>query len=679
MATDRPSSPITFTPSPSPCAQGEVRTPSAACRRKSSQWHALVRVDGIPPLLLALFVLLPLIFTPVVARAAQPTPEASPTPATAHVRPDCDARQATATGLVSLLRQPAPEDSQSLAPAGEALPPNQRAPAGEVIARWQRCLASGNIRGLLGLFTADGVRRLLAQREPYVGGPAGLTISILAVNDVLRLPDGRLTARVTIDPSGTGTAAPETLLFVFRDEGGVLSIDNLYGPGDLLGASGTVPVAPGAMEPPLLRRPIAPGPDVPAPPPGPNVPMRGGNAARSGLQPGPIPAQQPAELWRAPIGWHSDAQPVVSRGLVYAGGFSLGDRLPLLEAIDTASGAVRWQSTAPVAWADFSNTPAVAGDVLFAPVEAPVSGLLAIAASTGEALWYAPFGFTSVTAPALDAESVYLAGWGVGNPRDRVRNDTSGMVIALDQRSGKERWRFLSPARFGPVALGAQSLYIPSDHGIYALDLATGQKRWQARFSPGLDETPTAIGDLVVFTGAEITTGKAGIFALDAATGALRWRVDLDAVPGARSGTAASNDMVFVSWWESPGGEPARGVPTLRTYSLADGREQWVYRAESGLPADEPVGVGSITEPVISGNSVMFGVSVRAPIAGATGILDGLYAVAIDNGALQWHAVADTPIGSSPAVLDGTIYAMGGLRPRGDATRGYLIAFSGGS
>jgi outer membrane protein assembly factor BamB len=120
-------------------------------------------------------------------------------------------------------------------------------------------------------------------------------------------------------------------------------------------------------------------------------------------------------------------------------------------------------------------------------------------------------------------------------------------------------------------------------------------------------------------------------------------------------------------------------VPTLRAYTLADGSERWVYRAESNVADDEPIGVGAITEPVMSGNSVLFGVSIRAPASGATGILDGLYAVAIDDGSLQWHAVADTPIGSSPAVLDGTIYAMGGLRPRGDATRGYLIAFSGGS
>lgn len=629
-------------------------------------------------LILILFIVLSLVFTPILARAAQSTPEGPPTSPPANARPVCEARQATAAGLVSLLRQPVPDDPQSLEPAGEALPPNERAPAGDVIARWEQCLASGNVRGLLGLFTADGVRRLLAQHEPYVGGPAGLFVSILAVNDVLRLPDGRITARVTIDPSGSGTAAPETLLFVFQDEGGALRIDNMYGPGDLLGASGTIPVAPGGMEPPLLRRPIAPGPDVPVPPPGPEVPMRAGNAARSGFQPGPAPAQQPAELWRAPIGWHSDAQPIVARGLVYLGGFSLGDRLPLLEAIDTASGGVRWQSTAPVAWADFSNTPALAGDLLFAPVEAPISGVLALSASTGEALWYAPFGFTSVTAPVLDADSIYLAGWGVRNPRDRVRNDTSGMVVALDQRSGRERWRFLAPARFGPVALGDQFLYIPSDHGMYALNRTSGQKQWQARFSPGLDETPTVIGDLVVFTGADITTGQTGIFALDAASGALRWRVDLDAVPGARSGTAASGDTVFVSWWESPNGEPGRGVPTLRAYALADGKERWVYRAESGKADDEPIGVGAVTEPALAGDSIIFGVAIRAPAAGATGILDGLYAVAMNDGSLQWHAVADTPIGSSPAVLDGVIYAMGGLRPRGDATRGYLVAFGNG-
>ena len=87
------------------------------------------------------------------------------------------------------------------------------------------------------------------------------------------------------------------------------------------------------------------------------------------------------------------------------------------------------------------------------------------------------------------------------------------------------------------------------------------------------------------------------------------------------------------------------------------------------------VGAGSVTSPVVAGDSVLFGVAVRAPAPGFAGNADGLYAVDTATGQLRWHASATTPIRSAPAVLDGTVYAMGGLRARGGATGGNLLAF----
>src|SRR4029078_8960003 len=83
--------------------------------------------------------------------------------------PACDGPQATASGLVAVLQQPAPEDPEGENPHGEPLPPAERGAIGDLVARWAGCLASGNLRGLLGLFTTDGARRLLAERTPYVG------------------------------------------------------------------------------------------------------------------------------------------------------------------------------------------------------------------------------------------------------------------------------------------------------------------------------------------------------------------------------------------------------------------------------------------------------------------------------------------------------------------------------
>ena len=574
-----------------------------------------------------------------------------------------------------MLRQPVPEDPEAEDPRGAAVPPAERAAIGDLVGAWTGCLAAGDVPGLLGLFTPDGVRRLLGERSPVLGGPAGVRVAVLDVSNVERLRDGRIAARVAIDPSGAGTARPETLVLVAEMTDGGWRIDHLRAPEGPVGAAGPLSVDPFAPQRPLLRRPIAPGPTVPIRAPGPTVPMLGADAARTGIQIGPPPGETPIALWQTPTGWHSDAQPVAARGLVAFGGFSLGERTPLLVAVDAATGGVRWQTTAPVAWATFPDTPALGGDILFAPVEAPVAGVMAVAVATGEPLWFAPFGFTSVTAPAVDADAVYVAGWGVRNARDRSVNDTAGAVFALDQRTGRERWRHLEPARFGTVSVGPDLVYVPSDRGLFALDRATGRKRWQARFSPSAGGTAVVARDMVIFAGLEITSGRTGVFALDAASGALRWRADMPAAPGTRAGAAVADDTVYVSWWTASDDDSASGVPTLRAYDFATGQERWVFAARGDAPADQPIGTGSITAPVVVGQSVLFGVAVRVAIPGTVGNVDGLYAVDRLTGAVRWRSGSNDPIRSAPAVLDGVAYAMGGLRARGGATGGSLLAF----
>ena len=609
--------------------------------------------------------------------ARQATPTSAPiVPPSLQSRPDCPVRHVSPAGIVAILREPAPEDPEAIDPRGDAVPPAERTAIGELVGMWQLCLASGDMPGVLGLFTADGIRRLLGERSPFLGGPAGLRVTVLSVSAVERLPDGRIAARVTLDPSGAGTAAPESLIaLVEQSEDGVRRIDHLRVLEGPTGADGTAERDSDASPRALLRHPIAPGPGVPVRAPGPTVPMRGADVGRTGIQFGPPPAREPIERWRTPTGWYSDTQPVVARGLIFFGGFSLGERIPLLEAVDAGSGAVRWQTTAPVAWAEIPDSPALGEEILFAPVQAPVAGVLAVAAATGEPLWFAPFGFTSVTAPAVDADAVYVAGWAVRNTRDRTQNDASGALFALDPRTGRERWRFLTPARFGPVSVGRNAVFVPSDRGLFAIDRTTGRKRWQARFSPAAGDTAIVAGEMIVFAGTEITSGRSGVFALDAASGALRWRVDLTRAPGARTGSAAANGLVFVSSWDAPQDDSASGTPTLRAYDLTIGEERWVFHANGAADARQAVGAGSVTPPVVAGDTVLFGVAVRVPAPGSIGNADGLYAVDTATGQMRWHASAATPIRSAPAVLDGTAYAMGGLRARGGATGGNLLAF----
>jgi outer membrane protein assembly factor BamB len=612
--------------------------------------------------------------------ARQATPTSAPAVSDPFQRrPDCPVPQISPADLVVILREAAPEDPDATDPGGDAVPPADRAVIGDLLATWQLCLASGDVPGVLGLFTEDGIRRLLGEQSPFLGGPAGLRVAIVSISQVERLRDGRIAARIAVDPSSTGAAPPESVIAIVeqRDDG-LWRIDHLRLAEGAVGVTGTAEQNSAAPPQALLRHPIAPGPGVPVHAPGPTVPMRGADIARTGIQFGPAPAKEPAEQWRTPAGWLSDAQPVVARGLVFFGGFSLGARSPLLEAVDATTGAVRWQTTAPVAWAELSDSPALGGDILFAAVQAPVAGVLSAAAATGEPLWFTPFGFTSVTAPAVDTDAVYIAGWGVANARDRTQNDASGALFALDQRTGRERWRFQTRARFGPVSVGPDAVYVPSDRGLFAIDRATGRKRWQARFSPGAGDTATVAGETIVFAGSEITSGRPGIFALDAASGALRWRVDLSQALEARGGSAAANGLVFVSWWDALLIDAGSGTPTLRAYDLANGEERWVFRTNGSADTRQGVGAGSVTAPVIVGDIVLFGVAVRALAPGFTGNADGLYAVDTATGQLRWHTSGATPIRSAPAVLDGMVYAMGGLHARGGATEGNLFAYGAG-
>lgn len=569
----------------------------------------------------------------------------------------CGAAPASATGLVAVLSAPARIDEAVANPQGEVVPPAERAPMGNLVAQWSTCLAAGDVRGLLGLFTADGVRRLLNERAPMVGGPGGLRVTVQAVNEVVRLPDGRLSGRVIIDPSGAGSAAPMALTMIIVQGGdGAWRIDALTAPDSASGTAGAI--AANGQAAPLLRRPIAPAPDTPVAAPGPMSAMRGGDAARSGAQPGPPPTAAPPEAWRAPSGWFSRAQPVVARGLVMFGGFSLGGRQPVVEALDNGRGGVRWQTTAPVGWAEIPDSPALAGDLLFAPVQAPVSGVMAMVAWTGQPVWFAPFGFTSVTAPAVDGDTVYVAGWGMRNPRDRALDDAVGSVFALDQNTGRERWRFIDGTRFGPLAVGRDMVYVSSNRGLFALARGNGQKHWQARFTPLPGDAPVAIGDAVVFAGSDVTNGTTGVFALDAGTGALRWRVDLDVSLSVGLGTAAVADTVYVTWWEAPTDESV-GVPVLSAYALADGKERWVYRSSVTQEELAAATGATITSPSIAGDLALFGVLVQAPADTPAAEASGIYAIDTNSGQLIWQ-VSGLDSASAPVVVADTVFVMGG-------------------
>jgi outer membrane protein assembly factor BamB len=151
-------------------------------------------------------------------------------------------------------------------------------------------------------------------------------------------------------------------------------------------------------------------------------------------------------------------------------------------------------------------------------------------------------------------------------------------VMAVEMETGEERWQFQvpgirgnfrsSPAVWnGLVLVGGQL----SDF-LYALDVRTGEVRWERPGLQNLYTDPCVIGDLV------IVGSPAGLLALAAPTGEVVWRGE----PQAAGSPAASAELVFTKVW---GG-------MLAAISLPSGQEAWrAERAWSGSPSD-PVLVG---------------------------------------------------------------------------------------
>ena len=89
-------------------------------------------------------------------RRLRPLPEAARLPGAANSPAD----------LVFILREAAPEDPDAIDPGGDAVPPADRAVIGDLLATWQLCLASGDVPGVLGLFTEDGFVAFLGSDRP---------------------------------------------------------------------------------------------------------------------------------------------------------------------------------------------------------------------------------------------------------------------------------------------------------------------------------------------------------------------------------------------------------------------------------------------------------------------------------------------------------------------------------
>lgn len=326
-----------------------------------------------------------------------------------------------------------------------------------------------------------------------------------------------------------------------------------------------------------------------------DVPMLGGNPARTGEQPGPGPEAMPGPRWRVFAGVGATS-PIVVDDVVYLAG-DTGS----VAAYDGATGAERWRTGLA---ANASDPTVVDGTVYLGVVrnsemrDASAGSVEAYDAATGAQRWSSSTGRFGGSSPVVQDGVVY----GMGDAE----------VFAFDAETGDERWRRVLPTGVcgcvgSGVAVAGGEVFVPGGDTLYALDAESGQERWRFRTEGDWLAMPV-VADGRVYVGAGVDLGdtwlgKVGaVHALDTATGDRVW-------------TAVA---VYVA--DAP--------------AVADGT---VYVPTVGFSrSDEP------TTP-------------EADADAYRELRDGLVALDAETGDHRWSV--DLPqAGSQPAVVDGTVY-----------------------
>jgi outer membrane protein assembly factor BamB len=303
----------------------------------------------------------------------------------------------------------------------------------------------------------------------------------------------------------------------------------------------------------------------------------------------------------------------------------------VLYKIDLISGTIIWSKHIPTTGYT-GGTPAVGNGTVFISSSiregtpaSPSSGLPAVAyvfaysARDGSLLWRSRIDSKVVTAPGVNSEPFDL-----GYATQPV---LANGLLYVASRTGK----------------------------VYALDAATGAKRWVYDMhiwpflcadlhgnvdSNGPNCSPSDPNEPTVEHGVVYVSMRNQLFALNAATGSKLWTRILS-VNQVFSQLVVSNGRIYETSFTYPQMflSPSRPLDSYAyAYNAKTGEQLWIT---GKLP-------GSFTNPIIANGDVY--------LASITGSSDTLYAFNEQNGSPLWHKAFDTSIDNIPIVMDGVIY-----------------------
>jgi outer membrane protein assembly factor BamB len=310
-------------------------------------------------------------------------------------------------------------------------------------------------------------------------------------------------------------------------------------------------------------------------------------------------------------------------------------------SLDTTTGAVRWRRPLPVTGSEYSRFPM--GSVVESTADAVIVGdydVLALDRRTGRLMWqfspedgYAPGVYLGV----VTEDSVYT-----GSP--------GGRLHAIDMSNGRSHWSLplkeseqttvYQPMVDRDIVLAGFTVFDrPTRGGVVAVEARTGVERWRAHFPgqpAGVEERNTAwAGGPVTWNHLVVAAASTGsIYLFDRRDGSLVLSV---ASPQAADVAQDFRPMVMIRDSLVVGSLTGLVV----AYRLPTFRELWRYS-----PSED--------------GSVLFGMtadgnSVLVPYAGGR-----LVRLDLGNGRVRWTAQHESGVFAWPPAADGRhVYAVG--------------------
>jgi outer membrane protein assembly factor BamB len=220
------------------------------------------------------------------------------------------------------------------------------------------------------------------------------------------------------------------------------------------------------------------------------------------------------------------------------------------ERIPTNQPNTRWDRYASSVVADASQLYVASRD----------GNLYAIDKATGKERWRVAGKDMITSTPALHGDKVIFAAF-------------DGSIRAVGTKDGALRWHY--DARLpvsGDLAVDGDRVIAGSrTYDLIALNATDGKEQWKHYYWFSWIESPPVVDHGVVFTG---SSDAVGVYAIDVATGKRRWKT---AVPGWAWARAAVDDRLVVAATVGQGPHPGVREGALVGMGRASGEIQWLY------------------------------------------------------------------------------------------------------